>query len=815
MVKVCPDNVAPLSHDSDIDAAYGFPLSNFQKHAIEAILTGNHVLITAHTGSGKTLPAEFAIEHFHREGRKVIYTSPIKALSNQKYHEFSAKYPHISFGILTGDIKFNPEADVLIMTTEILRNHVFQSAAGGEEAGSALGFSIDVERELGCVIFDEVHYINDKDRGRVWEEAILNMPQGSQMVMLSATIDQPEKFAEWVEARGDGKTVYLASTPHRVVPLHHSGFLTYHEGSVRKIKDDAVRGLFERCCGQPRRLVSGGKFAEEEYFRLQRVKAHARKLDLRTKRSFVLHSLVEHLRTRDMLPAITFIFSRSQVERAAAEITTSLHEAESDMPRLVEAECERIMRRLPNREEYTSLAEYRQIVGLLRKGIAFHHAGMLPVFREMVELLFSGSYIKLLVATETFAVGINMPARTVVFTSLRKFDGTDTRALHPHEYTQMAGRAGRRGIDTEGHVIHCNNLFEDVESSEYRRMLCGSPQKIVSKFNISHDLVLNLIACDHATDESLEQFTERSLMRLEIDEHAKGIRREVLALEEKARGQEDKISAMRTPVDICREYVALQGSSRSSRERKKAGRRKAEIEDAYRSLGSDVALVRELSATRDAIKNETTALADVELYVRNQVSAVADILHDMGLVVRTEDGYALSGSGMVAARVQEIPGHVLSGLLARHNYLDALEPKHIASVFSCFTNVAVKEGAPPPQGPCGDMVASLRTIIDEYCDAENARGAHVAWERGTHTCIMDEVSRWCDASDEGECRAVTSSLADRGVFLGEFIKGMLKIDSVACELAQLPGLPASLQHKLTAIHGLVQKHVVTNQSLYV
>ena len=187
-------------------AQFGFPLSPFQKYAIEAIIEGHHVLVTAHTGSGKTLPAEFAIQHFVKGGKRLIYTSPIKALSNQKYYEFSKKYPHISFGLLTGDIKTNPEADVLIMTTEILMNALFRktSGGGGEAPEAGLQFQMDMETELGCVVFDEVHYINDSERGQVWEKTILLLPSHVQMVMLSATIDAPERFAEWCERGGLG-----------------------------------------------------------------------------------------------------------------------------------------------------------------------------------------------------------------------------------------------------------------------------------------------------------------------------------------------------------------------------------------------------------------------------------------------------------------------------------------------------------------------------------------------------------------------------------------------------------------------------------
>ena len=229
MVKIC-DKEYP---DENLEMyqkyfnTFPFPLSPFQQHAIESILTGNHCLVISHTGSGKTLPAQFAIEHFVKKGKKVIYTSPIKALSNQKFYEFSQKFPDISFGLITGDIKTNPEADVLIMTTD---------------NSNLTTFDMDFDTELACVIFDEIHYINDADRGRVWEETIMMLPRHVQMVMLSATIDAPEKFAAWCETRGDkncpdNKIVYLAGTNERVVPLTHYSFITCTQGFYKTLKD--------------------------------------------------------------------------------------------------------------------------------------------------------------------------------------------------------------------------------------------------------------------------------------------------------------------------------------------------------------------------------------------------------------------------------------------------------------------------------------------------------------------------------------------------------------------------------------------------
>ena len=219
----------------EIFKKYPFELSPFQKHAICAIEREKHILITAHTGSGKTIPALHAIQKFCKLGKKVIYTSPIKSLSNQKFNEFSKKFPEISFGILTGDIKFNPDADCLIMTTEILRNNLFQQKTieQGETRHPTLQFEMDIQNDLACVIFDEIHYINDRERGKIWEETIMMLPQHVLIVMLSATIHKAESFAKWIESAKE-REVWLASTTQRVVPLTHYSYLTLRSKLTEK-----------------------------------------------------------------------------------------------------------------------------------------------------------------------------------------------------------------------------------------------------------------------------------------------------------------------------------------------------------------------------------------------------------------------------------------------------------------------------------------------------------------------------------------------------------------------------------------------------
>ena len=370
MVKICN---TPYPSNSKYDAhfeLYPYPLSDFQKYAIEAIVDGQHVLVTAHTGSGKTLPAEFAIQHFTALGKKVIYTSPIKALSNQKYYEFTKMYPHISFGLFTGDIKTNPEADVLIMTTEILMNYLFTAVTSvSETKPSSLQFQIDIHNELACVVFDEVHYINDTERGQTWEKTILMLPRHIQMVMLSATIDNPEGFAKWCEkddVADDAKCVYLASTNHRVVSLSHYGYITTAETVFKHIKDKTIQKDIKDNTNALIPLQNEkGVFNEIGYKNIVKINKLFDDNKVRINRKHTLNQLATFLREREMLPAIAFVFSRKNVESCAADITVPLTEEDSNHAHLVRSECDHIIRKLPNYKEYMELPEYIQRVSML------------------------------------------------------------------------------------------------------------------------------------------------------------------------------------------------------------------------------------------------------------------------------------------------------------------------------------------------------------------------------------------------------------------------------------------------------------------
>src|SRR6056300_1616747 len=529
MIEICNSQFNDDAYQTEFDK-YPFPLSDFQKWAIKGIKTDKNVLITAHTGSGKTLPAENAINHFVGLNKKVIYCSPLKALSNEKFNDFTHKFPDITFGILTGDIKFNPDADVLIMTTEILRNNLFQMKENNTETTNmTLDFEMDIKNELACVIYDEIHYINDIDRGHVWEESIMLLPETTQIIGLSATIQNPDKLCMLLH-QSNNKEVYLCSNKKRVVPLIHHLYYTIPENAKKKISEKTLN-LIEDTINKPMVLKENNQFNDNAVHHIAKIdKALFQYKNVKTNKYFVMNNMVQYLKEHDKLPGIVFVFSRKQCYEYARKITVPLFENNENKAELINKECKSILiSKLSNWQEYTKLKEYIELVKLLEKGIAVHHSGVTPIFREMIELLFKKKYIRLLFATETFAVGINMPTRSVVFTSLKKYTQNGYRCLFPHEYTQMAGRAGRRGIDTVGYIFHLNNFFinrNHIDIKDYSYIVNGNSQEIQSKINISPSMILRYMYTTNRSD--IGHYLKKSMIYDETNKQQQYLKKQLI-----------------------------------------------------------------------------------------------------------------------------------------------------------------------------------------------------------------------------------------------------------------------------------------------
>jgi antiviral helicase SKI2 len=832
MVVVCNEKYNDSNYSSYFEL-FPYELSDFQKYAIQGVVEGNHVLVTAHTGSGKTLPAEFAIRHFVSNKKKVIYTSPIKALSNQKFYEFTLKYPEISFGLMTGDIKTNPDADVLIMTTEILMNYLF--SLDSSTNNPALQFQIDIQNELGCVIFDEVHYINDKDRGHVWEQTILMLPQHIQMILLSATIDNPLGFAEWIEKRGyishdssDSsnttikKSVYLASTEHRVVPLTHYGFFTTTETPFKQIKDKEIQKQIRDSSDKLILLRDPlGKFNDGGYHELHRIRDLFDKHQFYMKRKFVLNKLMWFLKEKEMLPCIVFVFSRKNVEICAHEITTNLLEDDSKIPYIVRRECEQIIRKFPNFKEYLELPEYVDLVGLLEKGIGIHHSGMIPVLREIVELMISKRYIKVLFATESFAIGLDCPIKTAVFSSLTKFDGSGLRSLMPHEYTQMAGRAGRRGIDTIGHVVHCSNLFEIPTIQEYRQILCGKPQKLVSKFKISYSIVLNLLKNGKTT--GFDEFVDRSMMKKELDNTVSMTRTTVGELHESYEKKTGLLDLMRTPIEICKEYIDNEASTTiySSKKRKEMDRRMAGYKDSYKWLIDDVNRLKEYESIKKKMDIEASELTYLENYSKIHIDKVCRVLLDDGFIIESSGIYQLTQWGQIASNINEIHPLIATKILERWNWFEWLSTTQIISVFSLFTDINVPEDF-KRLNTTNHMYKNISELAIKYGSRELDDGIFtgIDYDKLCSYDLVSEMPGWIACDTETACKYfIQTVIMERGISIGEFTKAILKISVITkefigvCEMIGDIGI--ELLYKLKSVDSLILKYVATSQSLYV
>nr|XP_053634400.1 exosome RNA helicase MTR4-like [Cherax quadricarinatus] len=457
--------------------SYQFILDPFQKEAILCIDNNQSVLVSAHTSAGKTVVAEYSIAMCLQNKQRVIYTTPIKALSNQKYRDFSDEFTDV--GLLTGDVTINPNASCLIMTTEILRSMLYRGS--------------EVTREAGWVIFDEIHYMRDKERGYVWEETIILLPPTVHFVFLSATIPNASQFAQWV-CYLHHQPCHVVYTDYRPTPLQHYIFPAGGEGIYLAVDET-------------------GKFREDNFNTAMTVLQNApEQSSLRGKKGGVKDSsdcykLVKMIMERNFAPVIIFSFSKKECEAYALQMSKlDFNLAEEKL--LVDEVFNNAIAVLS--EEDRQLPQVVSVLPLLRRGIGIHHGGLLPIIKETIEILFGEGLVKALFATETFAMGLNMPARTVLFTNVRKFDGQDFRWLTSGEYIQMSGRAGRRGKDDKGIVIMM--VDEKLNTSVVKNLVQGKADPINSAFHLTYNMVLNLLRVEQINPEYI---LERSFFQFQ------------------------------------------------------------------------------------------------------------------------------------------------------------------------------------------------------------------------------------------------------------------------------------------------------------
>lgn len=841
MVKICSITNYPLDNESKYQEhfnKFNYPLHIFQKWAIEGIVEGHHVLVTAPTGSGKSLPAEFAVDYFYSNGKKTIYCSPIKSLSNQKFNDFTEKYPHIRVGIVTGDVSCNPDADVLVMTTEILLNKLYQIKSN-TPINSSVSFEMDIQTELGCVIFDEIHYIGNTERGMVWENSIMLLPKHVQMIGLSATLDNPEKFAFWLENRGEfnsenNKIVYLTSKLNRAVPLIHYSFITATQTVFKYIRDKTTQEEIKSIIDKPWIIQDEkNKFNDENFIKINRILNLFELKDIRIKRPHVLNQVTKYLTENEMTPAICYVFSIKQLEICSREVTTNLLEFDSKVPYITKRECDKILReKFVNCEEYFHLPEYINLVALLEKGIATHHSKMLPVLREIVEIFFARGYIKLLFATESVAIGLNLPVKTCIFTDITKHDGTCQRILQGHEYVQSSGRSGRLGLDKVGHVIHLNNLFRNVDSVNYKFMMNGKPQSLTSKFKISYNLLLNLLDIG---DNNLTQFASKSMITGDLDNQKKEIYYKMSSLQSELDNNKNYSKMLRTPVEIIEEYIELQKNVQFSvnKKRKEIERKLQNIKDNYKFLQQDLVSYSKVSEKQEEINNLQSEYDSLSQYFKSGVENVLKLLIDEKFIekvsepslineIENNNTFNLTNLGKIATQIREI--HCLSfAKLYEDKTLETLSAKQLVALFSCFTNIRAldefKDNIPKSEDQIiNKFIKKVMDLYEHYEDDEMHRNINTGFDYDIQYDLLNFTEHWCDTESVEDCKLVLQELAaKKGIFLGEFVKALLKINNISSEfenIAEMTGNIAFLS-KLREIPHMTLKYVVTNQSLYV
>src|SRR5687768_2361257 len=480
---------------------YGFGLDPFQIEACQALEAGSGVLVAAPTGSGKTVVGEFAVHLALSEGRKCFYTTPIKALSNQKFADLTARYGPENIGLLTGDTSVNGGAPVVVMTTEVLRNMLYSGSS-----------TLD---GLAYVVMDEVHYLADRFRGPVWEEVILHLPEHVQVVGLSATVSNAEEFGEWlVEVRGDTSVVV---DEHRPVPLWQhmlvgNQMLDLFEGDEThaRINSQVLR-----------------KTEELTRYHVPFSRGRNRNSGVRAPRNSGYKppsriDMIQRLDAASLLPAIVFVFSRAGCDAAVAQtaragLRLNTPEETDQVRRIIDEKT----RDLPE-ADLTVLGfwEWREA---LERGIASHHAGLLPAFKETVEELFVRGLVKVVFATETLALGINMPARTVVLEKLVKYNGEAHVDLTPGEYTQLTGRAGRRGIDVEGHAVVV--WQPGIDPKAVGGLASTRTYPLRSSFRPGYNMAVNLV---HQLGASAaREILEQSFAQFQADRSVVGLARRI------------------------------------------------------------------------------------------------------------------------------------------------------------------------------------------------------------------------------------------------------------------------------------------------
>jgi len=802
-VRVVTDTEAVPSPPPQPALVTGYEPDRFQKFAIEAIEAGENVLVTAKTGSGKTFVGEYQIAKSLARGGRIFYTTPIKSLTNQKFHDLKKLFPEASVGIMTGDIKFRPDAQIIVMTTEILRNLLFKRGTATEKIGVGALMTLD---GLDSVVFDEVHYINDPDRGHVWEETLMLLPATVKLILLSATLSSPYGFAEWL---GELKKVrvWLISTLWRAVPLEHCVMAEGRPLVIYDAKEHFHDTVYrEWFAGKGAALLAHDKFKEK----VQQVKKGGFEGPVAGKtrpKSFEhqLNECLEYLDTRGCLPAIFFVFSRVGCEKLADKITGNFLDS-SDAAAVANIWDFHLSR---YKESLEKSPQYHSLRTLAMRGIAFHHSGLLPFLKEILEVLFSKGYIKVLMATETFAVGINMPTKTVVFTALEKFTDGSLRLLRSAEYTQMAGRAGRRGKDDRGLVIYLPQR-DPADLFEVRQILTGRAASFGSRMNFHYDFVLRT----KDTRALIEMSYWWTLLLKEVQRSKSEVSDAIATLQQKrSLLTAEDMEECQKKEELEIRVASLHNAKKKAAQRELVSWQAEHKESKWNPIFDRYKMVCEASQTVTSLQGVVEQLEQEQEVP--QVRLRQRVLSEYEYV---DSAFQLTPKGLLASEVNEGHPFLTTELFLRlEGKAAAWSLTELLTILAIFLGDSPSEDAPPISelSVKGSVRAELARIADD---------ARLGYEREKAHGLPDDLDFWTLTTEWVEPVAawvggetmLPAVAAEFGLFEGNLQRALMKLMGLVEEFRAMATLRADIGWLglLEGAQMVVLRDVVVAESLY-
>lgn len=749
-----PNNEVTKLQEEEKSYQFPFKLDNFQEAGCYAIEKQENVLICAHTGSGKTVLAIYGIGWCLKNNKKAIYTSPTKSLSNQKYFEFVNDFgDQTSIGIMTGDIKINADAQIVVMTTEILRNLLYKDKnLDGLNSTPLINFD-----DVGVIIMDEVHYINDPDRGKVWEEVLLMARKDTTLVMLSATLNKPEEFSSWIGNIKE-KPVNLIKTSHRVVPLKHYYFKDFQYEDEEGKKRNRFE-MIEICDNKH-------KFSNYDV-----ISSKFRRFEIPNLLNIVINKLVDD----NQLPALFFKFSRKKCEQMCRYVKVSLVDHEE--LHKINSTFTKIM--LKYKDKYEHLEQYQDVYKQIQKGVAYHHSGMLPILKEIVEILFSRGLIKVLFATETFAIGVNMPTKTVIFSDLEKFSNNGLRYLRSDEYNQMAGRAGRRGLDKFGTVLLLPT-FDLPKENMLKMIMSGKSPELNSKFQLNYQFVLKTVInrefdIQHYLDNTFYRQDKNKIKTADLE------KKQIL---------EEKIGKMyQTSTEFKDKFERIDAIQAKLNDRLFSVKKKERVK-----LEREISEIKEMrnfklhEETYKIYKSLKKDLYEVDSSIWNIDYGMLVNMDNMKKLL-LKNGYMneeneVNKKGIIASCISEVNELILSEAIY-NDYLDHLEFEEIVAVIACLLNEkdpnSEEKYLSSMEVPDGlkYSIEKLFNISDHYKDQELNNNIIIGTDMEIYLDFVEPVYIWAKGGTFNDVYKKTQ------VYEGNFVKLILRINNIMMNLKDI------------------------------